>query len=362
MIKIFDGAATDIDYTKSYGYGVLSDVLSCKITEERNGAFELGLTYPADGAHADRLEPDAILFCKARPSDDVGNPFRIDSVSDVINGRRTVKAYHMFYDLNAAVMLETSRTGIAAAVNGINNNRIGADPVRVWYDGIVDTTTPFEITEPRSLAQALAGAKGSLLDVFGGELGYEYDPVRKIVIATLYQKRGVLLPYTIAYGVNMTDFNQMSTIQHTYTGVYPIWKGNGKIVRLNAPVPTGASGVHDKILLLDLSGEIETEPTQGELQATAAQYIRDNHLDAPKVSINVRLTGERRNAFGISGREINLCDELTVRFLRFGVETTAKVVKAVYNEIKDRYDELTIGTIEENVADTIAALERKGGM
>lgn len=362
MIKIFDGAATDIDYTKSYGYGVLSDVLSCKITEERNGAFELDMTYPADGAHADRLEPDAILFCKARPSDDVGNPFRIDSVSDVINGRRTVKAYHMFYDMNAAVMLETNRTGIAAAVNGINNDRIGADPVRVWHNGIVDTTTPFVITEPRSLAQAVAGAKGSLLDVFGGELGYEYDPTRKIVIATLYQKRGVLLPYTISYGVNMTGFDQMATVQDTYTDVYPIWKGNGTIVRLNAPIPTGASGLHEKVLLLDMSGDIETEPTQAELQAAAQQYVTDNKLDAPRVSINVRFTGERRNAFGISGRDINLCDELNVRFLRFGVETTAKVVKAVYDEVKDRYDELTIGTIEANAADTLAALERSAGM
>ncbi len=33
------------------GIGRLSDVISCVVTEERNGQFELAMVYPADGKH-----------------------------------------------------------------------------------------------------------------------------------------------------------------------------------------------------------------------------------------------------------------------------------------------------------------------
>ena len=47
--------------------GFLADALSCVVTEERNGLFELPLTYPVTGALFDKLQLDR--FVKAKPND-----------------------------------------------------------------------------------------------------------------------------------------------------------------------------------------------------------------------------------------------------------------------------------------------------
>ena len=48
------------------GIGVLTDCVSCVVTEERNGAFELEMAYPVDGAFYTFIVVDAII--KAKPS------------------------------------------------------------------------------------------------------------------------------------------------------------------------------------------------------------------------------------------------------------------------------------------------------
>ena len=45
---LFDASELTFD---SNGLGVLSDAISCTVTEERNGAFELTLEYPISGMH-----------------------------------------------------------------------------------------------------------------------------------------------------------------------------------------------------------------------------------------------------------------------------------------------------------------------
>ena len=39
----------------SFGLGALSDCISCEVTEERNGAFELVMKYPVTGQNYDLL-------------------------------------------------------------------------------------------------------------------------------------------------------------------------------------------------------------------------------------------------------------------------------------------------------------------
>ena len=46
--------------------GFLKEAMSCVVTEERNGVFELTLTYPVTGALFDKLQID--LFVKAKPN------------------------------------------------------------------------------------------------------------------------------------------------------------------------------------------------------------------------------------------------------------------------------------------------------
>lgn len=51
----------------SFGLGALSDCISCEVTEERNGAFELVLKYPVTGRNYDQLTRERLV--KAKPND-----------------------------------------------------------------------------------------------------------------------------------------------------------------------------------------------------------------------------------------------------------------------------------------------------
>ena len=45
---LYPANATDFS---SFGLGVLTDTVSCEVTEERNGVFECLLKYPVSGQH-----------------------------------------------------------------------------------------------------------------------------------------------------------------------------------------------------------------------------------------------------------------------------------------------------------------------
>ena len=57
---------TETSFT-SNGIGRMADAISCVIQEERNGLFELTMTYPMTGIHYKELEEDRILFAQPRP-------------------------------------------------------------------------------------------------------------------------------------------------------------------------------------------------------------------------------------------------------------------------------------------------------
>ena len=81
-------AAAETDFA-SFGLGTLPDAISCIVAEERNGEFELSMTYPAGGARANDLTVDNIILAPSNDSAtslDKWQPFRIYSVAANLNG------------------------------------------------------------------------------------------------------------------------------------------------------------------------------------------------------------------------------------------------------------------------------------
>lgn len=86
----------------SNGIGILSDAISCTVTEERNGPFELEMQYPMDGLHFDALVQRALIL--ARPNQTANaQPYRIYRITKPLNGVVTVYAQHISYDLTGVV-------------------------------------------------------------------------------------------------------------------------------------------------------------------------------------------------------------------------------------------------------------------
>lgn len=354
----------DTDYTHN-GVGFLTDILTCDITEERNGAYECIFTYPTTGQHyAEIAEGDVI---KAKPNDTSSlQLFRIYAHSKPLNGVVTFSAEHISYDANGIplVSLVAKATTPQAAINKAISEGAFESNFSALSD--ISTLNSINITEPCSLRAALGGQQGSVLDVWGGE--YEFDNY----VIKLHAHRGTDSGVTIEYGKNLTNVQQDRNITEVYTHLLPyaIYQeesesGTGQedvIVTLTEKVLplAGAENIgHQKAYIANISDMFgsDEEITESALRTKANQYINAHQsLGVPKVSITASFvslwqTEEYKNIAPLE--RVQLCDTVTVKFVKLGISAKAKVVKTVYDTIAERYKSIELGEARSSFANTV---------
>ena len=332
-------------YYLTHGGGKLVGCIRCETTEERNGEYELELEYPMNGQHYDAIQPRAIIVTKANEETGL-EPFRIYRISRPINGVVTVNARHLTYDLGGVPVGAFTATSAAAAVAGLISNAGIPTPFRVFTD--ITSTTDFVAEEPYSVRGWFGGREGSLIDVYGGE--WLYDGYSCRLLKARGQDRGV----TIKYGVNMVDFTQEENLENMWTGIIPFWKDGqtGEVVTGHVLHADGDFN-YEKIQTADLSSEFSEAPTMEQLTARGRQYMKENSIGVPEVNITVDWLKQ--------SEDCTLCDTVRVVFEQIGVTATAKVVKAVYDTLNERYTQLQIGNAKQTLADNIAYLNKKVG-
>ena len=345
---LYNATETDFDHN---GIGILSACLSCEVTEEANGAFELAMTYPMDGIHFAEIGDRAIIKAKA---DQFRQPqlFRVYAISKPMNGIVTVLAEHISYDLSGIPVKPFSASTASSALTGLKNNAVVDCPFDFWTDKA--TQANFKVSVPASIRSRLGGVAGSILDVYGGE--YEFDNFTVKLHNGRGQNRGV----SIRYGKNLTDIKQDQNCSSVATGVYPYWvsQENGELVELPEKI-INAPGTYNfvKIRTLDLSSEFETQPTVEQLRSKTQSYINANNIGVPTVSWSVsfeQLSKSDEYKHLALLERVSLFDTVNVEFPALGVSATAKAVKLVYDVIADRVKSVALGSVRANIADTIA--------
>ena len=356
-------SSDETDFTH-HGLGYLADAISVTVTEERNGAYELSFRYPITGEHYSQITEGAIVKCKLDSSR--GNQlFRIYKSSKPINGIVTFSGEHISYDLNGLPLAGFTVIGAAPAAaihKALTETPLSDHPFSVQSNiSTLNTTT---IKKPCSVRGLLGGQKGSILDVWGGE--YEFDNF----VIKLHSNRGSDNGVTLEYGKNITDLKQEANISEIYThimpfAVYNVDDGNGNIeekyVYLTERVIalTNAPTIgHERAYIHDFSGDVPdgTVPTEAWLRAKAINYLSSHDLVTPRVNITVSFvnladTLEYKDIAPLES--VKLCDTVTVRFTKLGINAKAKVIKTVYNVLKEKYDSITIGDAKSDFADTV---------
>lgn len=340
----------------SNGIGRLSDAISCDVTEERNGQYELQMTYPSTGAHFDDITLRAIIV--AKPSAGANNqPFRIYNISKPINGKVTINAHHISYDLSKNVCMpfsvQASPSACSQALAGIKTNAVETCPFTFTTD--VVTVANYNQNAPASIRSRLGGSEGSILDQFHGE--YEFD----VYDVKFHQNRGTTKNIPLRYGKNITDIKQEEEISQTITGIVPFWMDNegNNLVTLPEKVvySPNASLYPQKLTVpMDFSSDYESQPTEAQLRTHAQTYINQSGIGIPKVSIDVSFvnladTEEYKDLIAL--QEVDLCDTIPVQFEPLGIDTTAKVVKTEYDVLAEKYKKITVGSLRSNLATTI---------
>ena len=335
----------------SQGLGVLSDAISCTVTEERNGLYELEMEYPIDGQHFSDITDRCIIFAIPSPYRNP-QPFRIYRTTKPINGKCTIYARHIRYDLAGMPVNPFSASNAPGAMAGLQANAAISSPFTFWTNKT--TAANFSAAVPSATSSLLGGQTGSILDVYGGE--YEFD---KFAVK-LYDQRGQDNGVTIRYGKNMTDLEQDRNIYNVATGIYPYWQAaDGSTLVTCDPAIVPAPGTYDfeKVVPVDFSQDFQDAPTPEQLLERAQTYVQSNNIGVPTVSLTVSFvqleqTEQYKNLALLE--KCDLCDTVTVQYEKLGVSAKAKIVKIVTNVLLERYDSVEIGEARTNIADTIA--------
>ena len=326
------------------GIGKLIDAGSCIVTEERNGSYELEMTYPITGHLYDEIKQRSIIFAKPSPAQSE-QPFRVYRITKPLNKVVTIYAAHISYDLSGIPVKNFTSQSVQAALTALTTSSVISNPFTFWSDktnsGVMEIETPMPCRTILS----------NILDAYGGE--YEFDKYT----VKLHSLRGFDNGVSIKYGKNLTDLEQDENCSNVYTGVLPYWTGNDTTVSgsvVNAP------GTYDftRILPVDFTSDFEEQPSTAQLDNAATNYISDNNIGIPEVNLTVSFvhlnqTEEYKN-LGIFER-VELGDTIKVEFAAMGVSSTARCVKTVYNTLLERYDNVELGEVKKGLADTISS-------
>lgn len=333
---------------KSQGLGSLADAISCIVTEERNGIYELEMEYPQTGLRFADIVAGNIICAIPSPYRTI-QPFRIYKVTKPLGGNVMVYANHISYDLNKIPVKPFSAVTAAEAMTKLQENCAIANVFSFATDKA--TAANMKIETPTAARSCLGGIQGSVLDTYGGE--YEWDRF----VVNLKNQRGVDSGVIIRYGKNLTGLTQEGDVSNLVTGIYPYWYSDDMLVTCNPPIIYAEGTTGQTAVPVDLTEKFESQPTAEQLKSAAESYIKSNDIGVPEFS----LTTEFLNLSQMSGYEdmqllekCDLCDTVTVQYEQAGINAKAKIVSIKTDVLLERYEQIEVGSIRPNIAQTIA--------
>ena len=332
----------------------LSDIISCVVTEERNGIFECDFEYPVSGANFEKIVPGRIIYCWHDDTEE-SQPFDIVSYSKPINGVVTFHAVHVSYRQSYIATYGRNINSLADALAMLKTGQ-PSNPFTYTTD---KTSTGFLASAdgtPRSVRQFLGGIEGSILDAYGGE--YKWDGWSVQLLAN----RGRMRAITIRYGVNLLNYEDQTDYQGVFASCIPYWTGTNdegaEVVIRGGKVNSGNQTYtgRDECVPLDLTDKFEGVPTVAQLNAEAKSFMQRQNTILPAQTITVdfvRLSemGEFEEFKNLLKCE--LCDTIRVLFPQYGVDSDFKIVKTVYDVLRERYESMELGQLSTTLSEAL---------
>lgn len=340
----------------SFGLGVLTDTISCDVTEERNGVFECLLKYPVSGQHYGLITKECVI--KAKPNDTAADQaFRIYRITKPLNGIVTIYGQHISYDLANVPVLPFSTEGRSPQL--ILSQLLAGDTRFTGWTDYSDAKA-FSVTQPKSVRACLGGTEGSMLSKWHGE--FEWDNYTVKFHSHRGQKTGVV----IEYGKNLTALEQDEDNSGVYTALLPyaVYTPEGSdtetvvtLPEVTLPIVTSEI-VRAKTLIMDFSDQFDGVVTEEALRAKANSYIKANPLGAtiPTVKVSFEPLWKQPEYSALLER-VNLCDTVTIRHSHLGVSVSAMVIETVYDTLAERYKSISLGQSKSSMITTISEVQ-----
>lgn len=347
MIPILYSTITEGVVPTTYGVGPLTDCLSCEVTEERNGSYELTLSYASQGIHAEDIVPNACIMAKPNFTDDP-QLFRIYKVGKNMNGRFEVNARHISYDLSGKVITTGTASNCADACSLLEGS---AGDFTIDTDKSV--TANFEIKEPSSVRSWFGGKQGSLLDVYG-TAEWHFDNFE----CHLKLHRGADRGVEIRYGKNLTQLSQEVDISNLVTSVTPYYIDNETGTKvIGAKVTTDLATDVIRDIAMDFSSDVDTKsatPIVEQLAVLTDRYIANNILTRALSTITLDFV-----QLSSLQERVDLCDTVSIFYEPLGISVTSKCISTTWDVLKDRYTKTVFGDVKNDITDSIISQEKQ---
>lgn len=352
--RLFDGNATEFN---TNGIGALTDCISCEVTEEGKGIFVLEMRYPVTGVHYEDIKVTNFIVAKPNQLQD-RQAFTIERISRPINGIVTVYCNHISYGQSFIPVAPFNANGITATLQGLLTNALVDNPYTFTTD-LTNEASLFNLVAPASLRKCLGGMDGSISDVFSGSNGVEFlwDNFNTFITLNRGKNNGV----SLRFRKNITALDQTLSIEELVTGVLPTWSNSDNTVNLYGEIqysPYVSNYPNPRIEIIDLSNEFEegVTPTLAMLNQAGQRYINRNNVGLPKNNIKLSFVdlSSVETPYKMLAETINLYDLVHVYYEPLGIEYNARVIKTVWDVLKNRYIEIEVGNIKNNIAQTIA--------
>ena len=351
MIKLYDKTGNNLIGN------LANNCIECVVEEERNGLFELIMTYPVVDAIYNSLEKENIIIANANDTLKA-QKFRIYNIRKYMKNQVTVYARHISFDLMHDVIEEEisfTNQSCEYALNQIFRNSISSKHFK-GYSDIINAQN-FKVSKVNCLS-AIAGTKGSVIDTFGTGAEILRDNFNIHVL----NKRGHDNSVSIEYRKNLTGLEVEEDTTDLVTRILPYATQKvgeeEKTIDYNGYVDAPNINAFSKpySAWIDYSDKFEQdeEVTQEKLKIYAEREYTVNKRHIPKCNYKIEFIPLSK-VVGYKELEdkISLCDTVTIKDTRYGIDTQAKVIKTVYNVLLGRYDSMELGEPKTTLGDVI---------
>ncbi len=354
-MNIYLGITTNFN---NNGLGFLVDCISAKVTNAKNGVYELNIEYPRNTNMEEYLIVGNIIKCNV--GDNNYQLFRIKNVDKSFNPIK-IYAQHIFYDLldnyiedayPQNLNCEAFGNWILSKTNFSTNFEVFSDITGVKTARYVD----------KNPVQCFLGSEeNSVINLFNCEI--ERDNFNIHFKSQIGYDNGIKL----IIGKNITGITIKIDISSLYTKIKPVGYNGLTLPEtfINSPLinewPTPKIYKYNFDSIKYDPNDPEAYQNEEEAYSALRSATNDlfaNGIDKPQINIKidwVELSKTTEYYTKYSNIEkVGLGD--TVRANILGIDYTTRVIKTVYNVLNDRIESYELGTEQASYASSINSI------
>ena len=337
-------------------YGAINSVIEAFVEEERNGLFELSFVMLNTDSLFQYVKEDNIVVANANNTL-INQKFRIYMTRKLMNNRVEVFARHISFDLMYDYIdnISFENQSCEYALNLLFRNSQFSSHYKGYSDIINAQNYSMSMA---NVLEAIGGKKGSIIDTFGtgAELLRDNENIHVL------NKRGHDNSVSIEYKKNLTGFELEEDTTELITRILPYARytpeGGEEVIVKASFVDSSliANYSHPFVKAIDYTDKFEEgeEVTNSKLIAFAQNEYKVNKVDMPKQNFKIEFIPLSK-CLGYEPFEdsISLCDTVTIKDTRYNINTQAKVIKTIFNVLKNRYEAIELGEPKTSLGDII---------